>query len=82
MRINIGVIDLTPAQFEWLRDNLAEPWQFLSEHETRACVVFEGVGLPGREAMHIEIPVRSWLGIVEHLKTITHTAEAGGADHA
>lgn len=71
MKINIGVSDLTPRQFAWLEANLAEPWQFLSEHETRACVVFEE-GLPGNNgpAEHIEIPVRSWFGIVEHLKTI------------
>jgi hypothetical protein len=80
MRINVNVSDLTSAQFSWLLRNVEGPWE-IAEGATRVCVVFEhsekigGISGAG-SAMHRELPVRAWIGIVEHLKTITHTAQA------
>lgn len=76
MRININVGDLTPAQFDWLMRNTVEDsvWHCL---ETAVCVVFEAPEPHSLvEQVHRELPVRTFIGIVEHLKTITHTAEA------
>jgi len=74
MRITINVSDLTQEQYAWLLRNTAEDWQFLDSGETRACVVFEG-NHGERSQIHREIPVRAWIGLVEHVKTITAADE-------
>lgn len=78
MRINVSVSDLTQAQFGWLQRNVMQEWR-IAESATRVCVVFEtrdeAEGDIGG-ALHVELPVRAWIGIIEHLKTVTQTAEA------
>lgn len=76
VRINISVSDLTPAQWAWLLKNTEETWQFVDTAST-ACVTFEAPEPTSLVGMvHRAIPVRAWLGIVEHMKTITEPVYA------
>lgn len=81
MRIIITVNDLTPAQWDWLIRNTEQGYRNYArldsaDVQTTACIVFESPDPSLIETLHREMPVRTWIGIVEHLKTITHTTEA------
>lgn len=73
MRIRATVEQLTPAQWDWLLNNLRQEWAF-DQDAVRVCVEFESPD--GLDHRHMELEARQWVEALTRLQALEQTAQA------